>query len=136
MYKRDLLNPCIAVLLLVVTQSAPTYAEQSAAPDKRSFKVKSDEFAFSICVKDISKDPKAIKAVTGVTTVSSLCGCLKSEMNLLVDEQLAKDLGAAIKKSENGVSLSDKDKEAMSDWGTRYSASLGGCVSKVLNSTK
>ena len=136
MYKKDLLNPCLAVLLLTLLQSEPAYAEQSVTPDKRSFKVKSDELAFSICVKDITKDPKAIKAVTGITTISSLCGCVKSEMNLLVDDQLAKNLGVAMNKTEKNISQSEEDKITISDWGAKYAASLGGCSNKALRESK
>lgn len=131
MYKKDKLNLSLITSLMILIQSSLVYAEQPTAQDKRSFKTKSDDFAFSICAKEISKDPKAIKAVTGVTTVASLCGCLKSEMNLLVDDQLAKNLGVALNKAEKSASLTQDDKDAVSDWGSKYSASMGGCVNKA-----
>ena len=130
------INPILVAFLLVGAQSMSAYADQSTTSNNKSYKEKSNNFAFDICVGDITKDPKALRAVTGVTTVSSLCGCLKSEMNLLVNDQLAKDLGVAMNNTGKNNPLSEEDKLVIGDWRAKYSASLSGCSNKVMHEFK
>ena len=126
----------LVALFLVGAQSMSAYADQSTTSNNKSYKEKSNNFAFDICVEDITKDPKALRAVTGVTTVSSLCGCLKSEMKLLVSDQLAKGLGVAMNSAGKNNPLSEEDKLAITDWRAKYSASLSGCNNKAMREFK